>query len=343
MMLEEYLMRTLLGIKTCLALAAVAALSLGSGPALGHEGREMGEFRFTVGFTSEPAYEGIKNGVDLRVVRISSGDVHSHDPNGEATGHGVLFEQALEPGQSFDYQVPGHLVGTTLPYHSHNTPDVKGNITVSDSAGALEEAQIELTPDGVIPDDLTVRPGATVSFINNSGGVHVITSGLHPGSDHSHEDETVPVEGLQNSLQVEVTHVGSGTSRVFPLRTVFREPGRYTADLIPTAPGVYQMRFFGTVEGVEVDETFVSYGGGGGFNDVQSSADLQFPDPVPQARELEGAARGAQSAAQEAQLAAQRADDSASSAATLGMVGIVLGALGLVSGVGGLALAMRKR
>lgn len=225
-------MRTLLGIKTCLALAAVAALSLGSGLALAHENRDQGEYRFTVGFMSEPAYEGIKNGVDLRVRQVHM--------NGN--------EEVLEP-----------------------------------------------------------------------------------------------VEGLENSLQVEVTHVDSGTSRVFPLGTVFGSPGRYTADLIPTAPGVYQMRFFGTVEGMEVDETFVSYGGGGGFNDVQSSAGLQFPDPVPQARELEGAVRGAQAAAQQAQDAALRADENASSATTLGMVGIVLGALGLVSGVGGLALATRKR
>ncbi len=33
-----------------------------------HGGREVGEYELTVGFFVEPAYEGEKNGVDLRVV-----------------------------------------------------------------------------------------------------------------------------------------------------------------------------------------------------------------------------------------------------------------------------------
>jgi hypothetical protein len=231
-MFEEIVMSRLLGIKTWLALAAFVVLSLGPGLALAHENRDQGEYRFTVGFMSEPAYEGIKNGVDLRVRHVQ-------------------------------------MQGT--------------------------------------------------------------------------EEVLEPVEGLEESLQVEVTHVDSGVSRVFPVRAVFGSPGRYTADLIPTAPGVYQFRFFGSVEGMDVDETFVSYGGGGGFNDVHSATELQFPEPVPQARELEGAVRGAQSAAQEAQVSARDAADSAGTASTLGIIGIVLGALGLVSGAGGVALAMRKR
>ena len=57
---------------------------------------------------------------------------------------------------------------------------------------------------------------------------------------------TEPVEGLEDTLQVEVTHLPSDTSREMPLRTIFGDPGHYTADLIPTAPGHYRFRFFGT-------------------------------------------------------------------------------------------------
>ena len=60
---------------------------------------------------------------------------------------------------------------------------------------------------------------------------------------------TCAVEGLQDTLQVEVTHMPSSVSKVMNLRTVFNDPGHYAADLIPTSPGHYRFRFFGTIEG----------------------------------------------------------------------------------------------
>ncbi len=55
------------------ALLAIAIVGLTSSVALAHGGREVGEYNFTVGFFVEPAFEGEKNGVDLRVVA-------GHDP-----------------------------------------------------------------------------------------------------------------------------------------------------------------------------------------------------------------------------------------------------------------------
>lgn len=152
-----------------------------------------------------------------------------------------------------------------------------------------------------------------------------------------------PVEGLEDALQVEVTHVPSDTSKTMNLRTVFGEPGHYTADLIPTAPGHYRFRFFGAIEGMEVDETFDSKSGGGGFDDVQPAAELQFPESLPETREIEAAVRGAQSTAQEAQDMALQAEDGASSARVLAIVGIALGAVGIVAGVGSTAVMLRRR
>ena len=225
-------MRLPLFVRFWSVLAAAVALGLAANVIYAHEGRDLGEYRFTVGFSAEPAFEGIKNGVSLRVV-------------------------------------------------------------------------------------------------------HVHTQGA--------EEEIEPVEGLEETLQVEVTHVASGASRIMNLRTIFQDPGHYTADLIPTAPGVYQFRFFGAVEGIEVNETFVSRGGGGGFDDIQSAAELQFPEQLPEAREVEAAVRGAQSTAQDAQEVALSANHSSSNARTLAIVGIVLGAVGIVSGVGGVMVGMRRR
>jgi hypothetical protein len=160
------------------------------------------------------------------------------------------------------------------------------------------------------------------------------------GAEHE-EVEMVPVEGLETTVQVEVTHLPTGVSKTLPLRSVWSDPDHYAADLIPTAPGPYRFRFFGTIEGTEIDEAFES--GPDTFDEVQAAEVLQFPEPLPSAREVEGAVRGAQSAAQEAQDAASSASSAASSASTLAIIGIVLGAVGVVSGIGGVAMGMRKR
>jgi hypothetical protein len=90
-------------------------------------------------------------------------------------------------------------------------------------------------------------------------------------------------------------------ARVLNLRSLYRDPGHYTADLIPTAPGQYRFRFFGTIQAMTVQETFDSKSGGGQFDDVESSVDLQFPARLPEIREIANALRGAQQNAQQAQ------------------------------------------
>lgn len=152
--------------------------------------------------------------------------------------------------------------------------------------------------------------------------------------DDHHAAVMVGVEGLEATLQVEVTHVDSGISKTMNLRPAFEDPGHYVADLIPTDVGVYRFRVFGAVGGNPVDETFLSHGGGGDFDDIQASTDLQFPRVIPAAREIEGAARGAQTAADDAA-------DGAAAARTMGLIGIVIGVIGVA--VGGIALALSLR
>ena len=168
------------------------------------------------------------------------------------------------------------------------------------------------------------------------------TSDDSPKASHEQPD-TVPVEGAHETLQVEVTHIPTGASKILNLRPLYNAPGEYAADLIPTVPGAYQFRFFGTIGGKTVEETFLSKGAGGHFDDVRSSVDLQFPVRLPEIREIEGAVRGAQNTAQQAQDTAIDAEDSASSAGVLAIVGIVLGAGGITVGVGGVAVALKRR
>ena len=163
-------------------------------------------------------------------------------------------------------------------------------------------------------------------------------------SHSGHSGETVaPVEGLEDTLQVEVTYVPSEASRTMSLRTVYDDPGHYVADLIPTSPGHYRFRFFGTIEGNPLDKTFDSMAGGGGFDDVQTASVVHFPETVASAREVEGAVRGAQATAQQAQAEAVSAKSDASGASTLGIVGILVGAVGIALGGGAMLISLRRR
>ena len=235
--------------RTWLAAAVVAALSIAVGTVFAHEGREVGDYRINIGWIVEPAYEGVMNGVEVRVTRVTeSGDDH----NGESTAMS------------------------------------------KDAAG-----------DGMAMAD--------------------------------HHDESAAVEGLENTLQVEVVYVPTGASRTVNLSADVYEPGRYTANLLPTTPGVYEFRVFGAIEGMQVDETFASRGGGGGFDDIRPLAALQFPEELPSAREMESAVRGAISTAEQAQDAAEEGPG------VLSIVALALGISGAVLGTAGLIVGLRRR
>ena len=195
-------------------------------------------------------------------------------------------------------------------------------------------------------DDYRVVVGFAVepAYEGSANGVEVRVTRVSDHGEESggHHGESDAVEGLEGTLQVEITHVSTGASRVLRLRADSYEPGRYIADLIPTVPGVYQFRLFGTIEGNRVDETFISKGGGGSFDDIVSATALHFPETLPELRELEGAVRGAMSAAQQAQdaaLAASEGDDD--SDAPLLITAIALGAAGVLLGGAGLAMGIR--
>lgn len=147
--------------------------------------------------------------------------------------------------------------------------------------------------------------------------------------------ESKPVEGIEKTLQVEITHVPTGVSKVFNLRTIFRDPGHYTTDLILTASGIYRMRFFGTIEGTQINETVNSKGGGGGYGDVEPTVDIQFPTKVAEVREIEAVARHAEEKTRELEEGVMKAN-------TMAIAGIVLGALGTIAGAISLMASRRK-
>lgn len=140
-----------------------------------------------------------------------------------------------------------------------------------------------------------------------------------------------PVEGVEEDMQVEVTHVATDQTVTMPMDTVFNNPGLYIAHMLPTAPGQYVFRFFGTIEGTAINETFTS---GERFDNINSTEAIQFPEKVAQVREVQGIAS-------EAAEVADDADSAASSARMLAYVGI---GLAILAGLGTAAsFAMNRK
>jgi hypothetical protein len=88
-----------------------------------------------------------------------------------------------------------------------------------------------------------------------------------------------PVEGLHETLEVEVFHGGLTRSLALRFSAVFGQPGAYAAHFVPTAPGAYIFRIHGKIGDLALDERFES--GPGRFDEVEAVTDLQYPDQVP--------------------------------------------------------------
>lgn len=107
-----------------------------------------------------------------------------------------------------------------------------------------------------------------VGFINEPA-IAGDTNGIWVSVTSSDE----PVEGLAGSMEAQVLF-GEET-RDATLTPSFDEPGVYTSPFIPTAEGDYTFRFFGEIDGVEIDESFTS--SPEGFDSVQPRSDFEFP------------------------------------------------------------------
>jgi hypothetical protein len=141
-----------------------------------------------------------------------------------------------------------------------------------------------------------------------------------------------PIEGAENTLKVSIG-AGGAQPKEFPLHTVFRQPGRYVADFVPTRSGAYIFTFTGTLEGQPVNERFES--GPGRFDEVRSLEALQYPEPVPPGNEVARLARAADERAAAAEAAAE-------SSRSLALIGLGVGSLGILLAIVALGLLLTR-
>ena len=89
---------------TVLLLVVLFAV-MGVRSAMAHEGRNVGDYNFIVGFINEPAIEGMINGVSLRLTSLKEEEPHDHNAHMKMSGsesgeidlvsHGGVFVSEL--------------------------------------------------------------------------------------------------------------------------------------------------------------------------------------------------------------------------------------------------------
>lgn len=355
-----------------LAAVGILAATL-SNPVSAHEGRDVGDYNFVVGFLQEPAYEGQLNAVSLVVTKTSSDtmDAHHMEPTNDkqemdampvadtvdVLTHGAVFTSPqIDTMENFEFEITDQFRGIEIPYHVH-PGDQEGIIVVSSAESHhAEDQSIMIMDDHIMPVRLEVNVGDTVVWMNHENQNAVVMSG--PLSSMTNESTSVMsnetpsvtaatmrtgnrVTGLGSSLQVEVYHLPTDASRQMPLTELYNDPGHYLAEFIPTAPGDYGMRFFGSIEGHTIDEMF--YSGPDTFDTVIASDAIQFPVVLESNRELQNATQSALSGMQELETDIDSTASTASTGMIVGIIGIVLGAIAIgFSSVLAITIARRR-
>ena len=148
------------------------------------------------------------------------------------------------------------------------------------------------------------------------------------------------VTGLGATLEMELTHLSTSTSKSMQLTEMFDDPGHYVAEFVPTAPGDYRVRFFGSIEGNAIDETFDS--GPDTYDTVIASDAIQFPVVLESNREIQNATRGALDAVQDLEIDLEATSSDASTGMIIGIVGIVFGAIATGISIFAITIARRR-
>ena len=81
--------------------------------------------------------------------------------------------------------------------------------------------------------------------LKNGAAIRISQAGSNPAA---------PVTGAEKTLKVQIRQ--GATTREFPLRAVFGQPGYYEADILPTRAGDYEWTFIGTIGSDQINEKF---------------------------------------------------------------------------------------
>lgn len=148
-----------------------------------------------------------------------------------------------------------------------------------------------------------------------------VYSGQQSGLDLQVSLGGEPVEGLEETLQAEVTF--EGQTRDLEISPRFGLPGAYRSVFFPTAAGPYTFHIFGEIDGEAIDETFTS--GPETFSEVADVAGGQFPVQYPSTGDI------------------VRDAEAGANAATTATIALVIGGAGLLAALVALGLTLARR
>lgn len=133
-----------------------------------------------------------------------------------------------------------------------------------------------------------------------------------------------PVMNADQTLKAEVI-MGNATPLALPLEPRYANPGKYTSYFVPSKIGSYTFHFFGTLQGMQINEKFTS--------SPNTFSDVNEMHVYP--------AVTAQNNASSLQTQVESAKQSAATATTIGIAGVILGILGLIAA--GIALSRKPQ
>lgn len=112
----------------------------------------------------------------------SSTDSDPDDDNNDDQNQSTSFESGtIGPGESFSYTFEEEEVVDY--YCTIHTPDMTGEVTVTNSAEAVESDTVFMENDQFNPSNLEVAPNTEVVWVNNQEHDHDIKTGTPSSND----------------------------------------------------------------------------------------------------------------------------------------------------------------
>ena len=172
--------------RAALLLAVLVTVSLVlSGPetVFAHEGREVGDYNFIVGFIDEPAIEGMLNGVSVRITSIREDGHEDEVADGgsshaeiDLVSHGGVFVNELAAGATYGFTFDRDFEGLTVPFHAHPV-ETQGSIMIGQDNPAADEVVVEIHDHGFEPAVVMIQADTKVTFVNRMAEPTVVMSG----------------------------------------------------------------------------------------------------------------------------------------------------------------------
>lgn len=132
-------------------------------------------------------------------------------------------------------------------------------------------------------------------------------------------------------LKVDVSFPGAAAPLTLTMDPAFNDVGHYKAHLVPSRPGAYTFRIYGTVDGKPFNQTYKA--GQSTFAVVESAKEVEYPEKDPGNDELAALAKQQETRIAALKTEAGKARDAADQARLIAIVALLVGVVGAVLGV----------